>query len=331
MQEAAPKLTPQKVKRLLEMIDRLRGKERTVNELQKLLGRSHSTLHRDLNDLISLEIGVIHENDRYTIAPRPGTLTGVEALATHAALRLMYHHSPDRPRSYQSALEKLARVLPSGIRSIVQDSIDLSVPPRADDRSLEIIADAWINQHAVSFDYVKPGGSGEARRNEIDVYFVEISRSNLEMYVIGLRRNWEPAIRTYRLTLIRNAMPLKADRYEIPKSFDPRAYLSNAWGVISDQNPVTVRVKLEASVVPWLEGRRFPGVTHAETQTDGSLMYTIVTGTDDSRLPRELIPWIRGWGASIEVLEPPALREKWLADARATLERPRRGEGLKVQ
>jgi CRISPR-associated endonuclease/helicase Cas3 len=34
-----------------------------------------------------------------------------------------------------------------------------------------------------------------------------------------------------------------------------------------------------------------------------------------------LIPWIRGWGANIEVLEPQILRDRWLSDARDLIKR----------
>ena len=33
--------------------------------------------------------------------------------------------------------------------------------------------------------------------------------------------------------------------------------------------------------------------------------------------PREMTPWIRSWGASVEVLEPADLREELAAEARA--------------
>ena len=305
--------------RFSEITSLLRDKARTAKELADWFNQPVRTINRDLADL-----GVQNDGKRpprYAIHETPAALNPSEAIAAHAALRLLYHHSPDRPKSYQRALEKLAKQLPESIRATVQHSLNLDASPSADTRTLEVIANAWMNRHALGFDYIKPGGSGEARYNEMDVYFVEVAKSNLELYVIGQRRNWQPMIRTYRLGLIRNAMPLPNQPYEIPSAFDPRAYLSNAWGVIGDQHSVTVRLKFDPSVSPWLEERRFPGVTNVQTLEDGSKLYTIQTGVDSSGLPRELIPWIRGWGANVEVLEPPALREKWLVDARDLIAR----------
>ena len=110
-------------------------------------------------------------------------------------------------------------------------------------------------------------------------------------------------------------------RYEIPSDFDPKAFLSNAWGVIGDRNPVTVRLKFAASVRRWLEKRKFPGVTDALVTEDGDLILTICTGANNDGKPQELMPFIRGWGANVEVLEPQHVREDWLREARAVVER----------
>jgi len=33
--------------------------------------------------------------------------------------------------------------------------------------------------------------------------------------------------------------------------------------------------------------------------------------------PREMLPWIRGWGADVEVMEPQPLRDEMIGEARA--------------
>ena len=63
----------------------------------------------------------------------------------------------------------------------------------------EAAAEAWFRQQAIEFYYRKPSGSGRARRNELEVYFVEISRLNLGVYVIGYERSYHRKLRTYKL------------------------------------------------------------------------------------------------------------------------------------
>lgn len=310
-----------KSNRMGEILELLKdGRARSVQELSRRFGVPPRSIQRDLKDLSKRHS--IQATDepipRYSVPITASSLTPVEALAAHAALRLLYHHNPDRPRSFQRALEKLASSLPQSVRHIAQHSVQIDEAPRSDDRALELVARAWVEQRVIAFDYIVPGGSGKPRRNELEVLFVEVSRSNLELYVIGRRRNWQPAIRTYRLALIENIVMLD-ESYMPEASFDPRRFLSNAWGVIGDANPITVKLRFNASVRAWLDPKRYPGVIERQGLADGDVILTIRTGTNSDGWPTELISWIRGWGPNVEVLEPARLRERWLSDAREVL------------
>ena len=48
-----------------------------------------------------------------------------------------------------------------------------------------------------------------------------------------------------------------------------------------------------------------------EELEDGGLLWTATVAE-----PREMLPWIRGWGAEVEVLSPPELREMLLDELR---------------
>jgi len=48
-----------------------------------------------------------------------------------------------------------------------------------------------------------------------------------------------------------------------------------------------------------------------EEQPDGSLIWRARVAE-----PQEMLPWIRGWGADVEVVEPPSLRERMMGEAR---------------
>ena len=53
---------------------------------------------------------------------------------------------------------------------------------------------------------------------------------------------------------------------------------------------------------------------HLETQPDGSLVLTLDVGG-----LLEITPWLLSWGASVEVLEPPSLRDSIARIARDML------------
>ena len=52
-----------------------------------------------------------------------------------------------------------------------------------------------------------------------------------------------------------------------------------------------------------------------EEQPDGSLIWRAKVAE-----PQEMLPWIRGWGADVEVLEPEDLRERMVGEARRLAE-----------
>jgi predicted DNA-binding transcriptional regulator YafY len=257
-------------------------------------------------------------------------LNDVEALATHAAVRLLYHHAPTVNRHFERVLEKLATQLPERIRKIAQQStknLRERHPVRnSDDRTLEIVAQAWATQRVLRFTFVKPGGSGQQRINELEVYFIEVSRTNLATYVIGRERAYHNAVRTFKLSRMGDPQ-LLADTYEIPTGFDPTEYLSDAWGVTgkSDGRSVTVRLRFAPEARYRIEEGGFPNLKSCQNLPDGSIEVQITAGTDSTGLPRELLPWIQSWGPRVEVLSPQHVRTKWLEEASAVIKQYRNG------
>lgn len=109
--------------------------------------------------------------------------------------------------------------------------------------------------------------------------------------------------------------------YAIPEdgSFDPRDYLSTAWGVIGTSGGETAQVRLRfapEAAYRILEGN-FPNLHTERKRPDGSLEVAITAGTTNDNFPLELLSWGQSWGPRVEVLEPASLRERWLAEARA--------------
>ncbi|MCS7058547.1 MAG: WYL domain-containing protein, partial [Meiothermus sp.] len=155
--------------------------------------------------------------------------------------------------------------------------------------------------------------------NLLEVYFLEVSRTNLGMYVIGYERGYHKALRTYKLSRMRRVRLVgEPGAYTIPKDFDPREYLSNAWGVIgsSGRPPVEVRLLFRPEAVYRVEEGGYPNLQIIQKHPDGSLEVSITTGTDNDNFPLELLSWVQSWGARVEVLAPENLRRRWLEEAR---------------
>ena len=325
------KATQKKTIRLQQVQKLLEAAPRTYQDLCNRLEIDHTpanirALQRDLTDLTNQGFEITSQATRpekfkITKSPPP-RMKPDEALAAHIALRLLYHHSSNPPKSYQNALEKILLTMPPQMQEIAKQSMPNNQGTEEKFWQFEKIARCWTERRTISFDYLAfSTTSQQIRKNELEIYFVEISRSNFEIYVIGRRTNHPPyEVRTFMLSLMKGITPLN-QHYEIPLEFDPQAFLSDAWGVIGNRESMLVRLKFDASVRRWLENRRFPGVKHRQTDEEGNYILTIEIGVNGKGEPQELMPFIRGWGAKVEVLEPQGLRLRWLEDAREVVQR----------
>ncbi len=128
-------------------------------------------------------------------------------------------------------------------------------------------------------------------------------------HIIGLR---EPPgkLRTLKIERIRAAQ-ITYDTYTIPTDFDPAALLRDAWGIwYSDAEPTEVVLRFHPRVTLRVKETRWHSSQRIEETPDGSLLWRARIAE-----PQEMLPWVRGWGADVEVLEPEGLREMMTGEA----------------
>ena len=248
----------------------------------------------------------------------------VEALALHAATRLVYHRSPGHSRHHQRALAQLAQWLPERVRPVVERSVaDVGRRRSREDLMLEVAAEAWTGGHSLRFEYRSASGSGQWRMNELEIYLIEVHPVNLDLYAVGREVSFHQKLRTFKLARMRGAKVLQERSYTIPDDFDPRSFFHDAWGVVGSGNDEGLSVTLRfAPEVAYriLEGG-YPNMSEPLFHLDSSIEVDIRAGVDNSGLPRELMPWILGWGPRVEVLGPPHVRAHWIQQAREVVQK----------
>jgi predicted DNA-binding transcriptional regulator YafY len=285
------------------------------------------TIQRDLHELEELGRHLEPRGRRYSLRPRGTALNAVEALAVHSATRLLVHHTRINDRHYRSALTKLAASLPDPARRYLLESVDGIETLSSDGgRTLELVAQAWFEGRVLRFDYAAPIGSGRPHPNELEVYFFEINPINLAPYVIGHERTFFQQVRTFRLDRIANPRVL-SEHYTIPDSFDPHEFLASAWGIVAGPR-LEVTLRVHGRVAHRIHDRPHRNLRVDATTDDGDLLVTITSGQDKHGIPIDLLPWLLGWGAGIEVLGPQQVRdavEKELRAAASAYDEPDTG------
>jgi predicted DNA-binding transcriptional regulator YafY len=293
-----------------------------TREVADLLHVSQDTAARYLEELSAIgRVPLITEgstSDRsWRVSPAscvtlpPLHLDYAQGTALYAAARLLDQQQDDRNDAAHSALLALISVLPEPLRphlEAIVTHLDEPAPISNVSRIFEALSQAWLTRRVVSLVYDPPHTSRYTCR--FAPYLLEPSGIGRTLYFIGYS---DPPgrLRTYKLERIQSA-ELTADTFSIPADFDGVARLRRAWGVMyGEEGDAPAHVKLRFS--PFVS-RRVRETRWHPSQTLTDTPEGLVWEADIGDIT-EIRPWIRGWGADCEVLDPAALRDEMIAEA----------------
>ncbi len=283
----------------------------TQAELARRLGVNRSTISRYFP---TLPKHIYVETDGRWKVDRSAYLVNVrfnlhEALAVHLAARLLTTRLDRQNPHAAAALRKLGialeRLAPQVSQHLGQSADVMDDAARRHDphylQVLERLTLAWAEGRKLKVWHRKKPGE-EVFCYTFSPYFLEPYAVGQTIQVIGLR---EPpnALRTFRVDRIERVETTE-EAYEIPADFDPRKLLEDTWGIwYTDQEPQEVVLRFHPNVTARVRETQWHRSEQVAMQPDGYLLWRAWVAE-----PREMLPWIRGWGADVEVLAPEDLR-----------------------
>jgi predicted DNA-binding transcriptional regulator YafY len=299
------------------------GRSYTIRELAERVGVSSRTIFRDLSGMQEAGIPLYYDDQTksYRLTEnfqmRPLQLTAADLLTLVGALNFMRRMGTLQARKNVAGLmDKLFAGLPLGQREEA-DRRDraLVVDPLGsysldDERVTAALDQALAQGRKIHMKYAALAHGGKEEERTVQPYGLAYRGTSL--YLVGyceLRKS----IRHFRLSRIR-AITLLPDLYTIPADFDLNEYLTGLWGIT--EGPETqVRLRFRPAVAQLALETRWHPTQQSTQQDDGSVIVTLTT-----RGPVELSRWLVGYGGSVIVEEPEALREAVHALARGVLE-----------
>lgn len=232
-----------------------------------------------------------------------------ESLAVLLAVRLLTTRTDKQNPHAGRALEELANAIqkmaPFIARHIARAAAIIASGDRRIDLTfnqvVEALTRAWASGRQV--DLVYESEEGRRLTHRFSPYFIEPYALGSTLHVIGAS-DLSPSLLTLKVERIREISETR-ESYSIPTDFDPTEILRSAWGIWrSDKQPQTVKLRFGPRVAYRLRETRWHPLERVEPEADG----VGIVWTAPISEPREMLPWIRGWGADVEVLAPPMLR-----------------------
>ncbi len=294
-------------------------------EVARLCGVNRSTINRMLADLDEMGVPITQDEKGRIGINREAYLTNIrltldESMAVFLAARLFARYS-DKPNPHAvEALLKLGLAMEQGIapqigRHIVRTSEALrerlGLVQHNYLKTLETLTLAWSQNHKVQLIY-RSLRSKRPFEHVFAPYFLEPSAIGYGTYAIGFA-DALGKIRTRKVERI-EGITLLDEPFEIPTDFYPGKLLAGAWGIWFDEDdqPTPVMIRFNRNVARRVrESRWHPSEHTEEDAASGDLIWR--AEIDEVQ---EIVPWIRGWGADCEVLEPAELRETLMREVR---------------
>lgn len=321
------------MKRFEYRLERLDDEERklaihaeglTVGYLAREFGVNRSTIHRDFSALERRGTGLIKEGRRWRLDHRRSMygakFTPYELVALYIGARLLSRHSDEQNPHVIKALDKLSDALrahsPLVAHHLAAAAVAVSGRHARPEyvEAFEALTLGWIERRKVRLTYSSYRGDASAdapTERLFAPYFLEPVGIGFSCYVIGMDE-LRGELRTLKLERVRTAH-VTDERFALPEGFDPYQKLASAWGIMwSEDEPVEVRLRFHPRVVRRVKESYWHPSQQLQELPDGSCIFTVQIGNT-----LELRPWIRQWGADVEVLAPQPLRDELATEARA--------------
>jgi CRISPR-associated endonuclease/helicase Cas3 len=305
-----------KAERLLEMERLYFQRAYSDIEMAERLGVDRTTAFRDRIELETQVPFIEVEKGRWKI-DRSRYLSEIrlnlnEALALYLSARRASQQTRIAQPHTASALEKLALALRQPMTDRLVRSADKILTQNAQPervKVLEIITRSWVEAIKVRIAY-QGLQARKARHFVVSPYLIEPSPWSDGTYLIGYS-DVHDEIASFKVERIESAA-LTTEPFTIPANFNEQTLLQHAWGIWAEEGePETVTLRF----APGVAARRLRESIWHPSQTITELDDSGCTWTAKVAEWHEMLPWVRGWGADVEVIGPKGLRQELIREA----------------
>jgi CRISPR-associated endonuclease/helicase Cas3 len=235
---------------------------------------------------------------------RPIELTAEQAMCLYIAARALARVQDERNETAETALIALSKALIGDFNvgaDIHAAAVEMAHRPERTGygKVFRDLMRAYVYRKKVRIRYT--AASGTTFETTFEPYLFEPSSFGSAIYAIGFSEHVQD-VRSYKLERIDDSRLLNDDfekREDMPKLTD----LRSAWTISFGAE----RERVELEFTPNVRRRVLETQWHASQQSsegpNGALRWTV-----DVADARDMLPWIRGWGSDVKVIQPEWVR-----------------------
>lgn len=244
-------------------------------------------------------------------------LSPVEVVTLYLGARLLVKQHDHRNEPAEMALRRLAAVLRSDapIGKEIERVAD-ELAQRGENRQYQSIfrtvAEAYAYRKKIKLTYKRLGA--DPFDTVFETYLIEPSLVGAATYIIG-KSSIEKDGREhseYRLGRIQT-VEMTQEPYDIPEKYQSFEVMRDAFSVIGGEAKVDVELRFHPDVVDRVQETKWHlrEDTYPDPEKPGWLRWK-------AKVPNilDMRPWVKGWGAKVEILKPDDLREELINEAR---------------
>lgn len=279
-------------------------------EIAERLGTDRTNVYRIRTHVLEEQMGIpfyleahgrYRINREYFVSHVP--LNATESLALYLGGRRLQQQTKTSQTHVATALQKLAAALRQPMMEKLVQAASQVLNQEQDEqqaRVMQTLVECWIHSRRVRIKHSTLHGI--PRFYLVSPYQFEPSLWGDAIYLIG-ESDYHNGLATFKISRIEQAIP-QPETFTIPENFDSHRLLRFAWGIWhADEQPVTVLLKFSRYVTPRVKETIWHPEQTIQDLEDGCIWQAEIAEW------REMLPWVRGWGADVEVLVPEALRD----------------------
>jgi predicted DNA-binding transcriptional regulator YafY len=283
-----------------------------IEEISQKLAVSNKTIYRDLKTLeLNLNVPLWEERGRRGIVEGyflpPINFTIGDAMNIFLAARMVQQLTHEYNPSIISTYIKLNAIVPESLKNHINFVIQYLEKQPKDERArsnFDKLTQAWLLHQTIKTYYQESYDSPPVEYL-IDPYFIEPMPFLHSFFLIGYCHS-KKSVKVFKMDQIVRDIIVEPDVFTIPSDFNPVEYLGSAWGVLGDDEILTVKLHVKTKTDEFLPVVTFNSSQYqSEVQKDGTKIVTLKV-RDVSRFCR----WIIRFYDEVVVLEPEFMQDQ---------------------